>query len=159
MSTVVSSTHGDVLLQVAVVLHGFAPTSHISTFNSGVRSPMSEQIYTSVPNHSSSSKDNHRFDEVVAFKSGWKPDLYLEYLAKGLFCQEKEKKNTRLILFFFFLSSDFLHVGKQFTLFYNGITSHTVTYCQSLKTTSQQLLIISQNLPRKWSASFSDQFR
>lgn len=66
---------------------------------------MSEQIYTSVPNHSSSSKDNHGFDEVVAFKSGWKPDLYLEYLAKGLFCQEKEKKKKKhpfdFILFFF----------------------------------------------------------
>lgn len=83
MSTVVSSTHVDVLLQVAVVLHGTAPTSHISTFYSSVRLPMSEQIYTSVPKQPSSSKDNHGFDEVVEFKSGWKSDLYLEYLADG----------------------------------------------------------------------------
>lgn len=64
---------------------------------------MSEQIYTAVPNHSSSSKDNYKFEEVVVFKSGWKSDLYLEYLAKGLFCQEKEKKNHPFDFFFGFL--------------------------------------------------------
>lgn len=44
--------------------------SHISTFYSSVRLPMSEQIYTSVPKQPSSSKDNHGFDEVVEFKLG-----------------------------------------------------------------------------------------
>lgn len=121
MSTVVSSTHGDVLLQVAVVLHGFAPTSHISTFNSGARSPMSEQIYTAVPNHSSSSKDNYKFEEVVVYKSGWKSNLYLEYLAKGLFCQEKEKKSPVWFLFWIF-------VGKHFTLFYHSIRRRAVSH-------------------------------
>lgn len=68
MSTVVSSTHVDVLLQVAVVLHGIAPTSHISTFYNSLCLPVSDQIYTSVPNQPSSSKDKHGFDEVVEFK-------------------------------------------------------------------------------------------
>lgn len=39
MSTVVSSDHADASLQVAVVLHSSAPTSHISAFDSSASSP------------------------------------------------------------------------------------------------------------------------
>lgn len=115
MSTVVSSSRVDVLLQVAVVLHGFAATGQSSTFNSGVRSPTSEQIYTSAPNHSSWSKDNCGFDEALVFKSGGTSDLYLDYLAKGLFC---EVNITQWGLGF---------LGRK--------TLHHKSFCQSPKTT------------------------
>ncbi len=46
---------------------------------------MSEQISASVPNLPSSSKDIHGFDEEVDSNQGQQSDLYLQYLADGLY--------------------------------------------------------------------------
>lgn len=145
MSTVVSSTHVDVLLQVAVVLRGFAPTSHISTFNGGVRLPMSEQIYTSVPNQPSLSKDNRGFDEVV-FKSGGNSDLYLEYLANGSWFYFGGGKITCLIFRGVLIQ---ILLMKEHTLnpFRKGITKVTLTITKGLRSAANDPH--SLNLPRQ----------